>query len=156
MATPNRDPSTVRLWKALQFVDSIESAAFERYIPTKIVIDQSLNSYSLTVSNTFGAAVRTDVPIPSHVKIEKATGIGATPHAHNHYLWLAQILAKHWDELGPIGCSRPLVWRTYGGKGEKPFVGLIFHLDFLPGNRLNTGANWALLTPKTHESTDVF
>lgn len=156
MATPNRDPSTVKLWKALQLVDAIETAAFERYIPSKIIIDQSINSYSLTVSNTFGAAVRTDVPIPSHVKIEKATGIGTAPHAHNHYNWLAQKLGQHWDELGPVGCSSPLVWRTYGGRGEKPLVGLIFHLSFLPGNRLDVGANWAVLTPKTNESTDSF
>jgi hypothetical protein len=145
---PGESPAAVKLWKALKCVDVIETCAFERYIPPRIVIDQTMDPYSLSTENTWAAAVRTDVPIPSHVKIERICGIGATPNAHHHYIWLAQIFGQHWDELGPVGSSRPLVWRTNGYEGSKPFLGLIFKLDFSPGDRLNVGANWALMMDK--------
>jgi hypothetical protein len=88
------------------------------------------------------------LPVPSNRKVFRATGIGNEPNAHNHYLWLAQELGRHVEELGARAIAPPLIFRTSGATGTVPFLGCILKLDVRPKDGqtvLDQGANWALL-----------
>jgi len=140
--------------KAVQLVDYLETAAFTKYIPDGVNIDQSMDSASFDPEASRCISLRTDLPIPSNRKVFGATGIGAEPNAQNHYLWLAQELGKHVEELGARAIAPPLVFRTNGANGTVPFLGLIMKLDLhIPDGKtvLDQGANWALMGPRAPE-----
>ena len=137
--------------KALQLVDPIETASFGRYIPNDLVIDQSIDTRVYNPDTSRMVPIRTDLPIPTGPKVERATGIGAEPNAHNHYLWLATELKRHVVELGASAVSPPLIFRTHGYGGTVPLLGAMFSLVVRPADGLtkeDVAANWAVLAPK--------
>lgn len=137
--------------KAIALVDPIETAAFDRYLDSEIVIDQEMDTRAFNAEQTRAVTIRTDRPIPSNKKVFKSTGISAEPNSHNYYLWLAQEVRKHWLELGCRSISRPYVFRCSGASGTVPFIGVVFKVDLRPKDgqtKLDQGANWGLLTPK--------
>ncbi len=147
----------LRYRKVLSLIDPIETAAFERYIPWGIQIDQSLDARVFHPEYTRAISIRSDVPIPTAARIEKSTGIGAAPTAHNHYLWLATELVRHRDELGFAACAPPLIFRTNGAEGTQPLVGWITKVRYaVPDGQttLDVGSNWGLLTQK-HRTPEV-
>lgn len=140
--------------KALKLVDPIESAAFMRFVPDDIVIDQSLDARIF--SSTFSRAVmiRTDVKIPTGPKVFAATGIGAEPTAENHYRWLWVEIRKYIDGLGACAVSPILISRTHGADGTVPLLIASFKLDIRAkdGETIeDQAATWALLGPRAPE-----
>lgn len=141
----------LRYRKVLSLIDPIETAAFERFIPWGIQIDQSLDARVFHPEYTRAISIRSDIPIPTVAKIERITGIGSAPTAHNHYLWLARELGRHQEELGFVACAPPLIFRTNGAEGTMPLVGWITKVRYELKDgltRLDVGANWGLLTNK--------
>lgn len=136
--------------KALQLVDPIETAAFEPYIPDDVVIDQSIDPRSFSPDTSRAIMLRTDIPIPSNLRVFRSTGISRTPNAHNHYRWLGQELSRHMLEFGSRAVSPPLIFRTHGADKTAPLLGMIIKLD--PRKRHeNAGANWALMGERVPE-----
>jgi hypothetical protein len=133
--------------KALQLVDPLETAAFERYLPDGIVIDQSMDAAAFHPEASKCISFRTDLPIPSNTRVFASTGIGTEQNAQNQYLWLAQELGRHWEELGARAMAPPLVFRTNGHGGTVPLLGLIMKLDLRPADE-RAGANWGLMGPR--------
>lgn len=130
--------------KALQLVDPLESAAFEKYIPDGVVIDQTMDARVYHPEASKCITFRTDLPIPSNRRVFASTGIGTEQNAQNQYLWLAQELGRHWEELGARAMAPPLVFRTHGANGTVPLLGLMLKLDLRPKDE-NAKANWGLL-----------
>ncbi len=151
---PHHIPSGSQLLnfkKALKLVDAIETAAFGRYIPDTLIVDQSLDSRAFSAAHSRAIMIRTDLPIPGGPKVFRSTGIGAEPNTHTHYLWLAQELKRHVDELGATAISPPLIFRTSGHDDTAPLLGAVFKLDLRPKDGQTAedmGANWALLGPR--------
>lgn len=140
--------------KALQLVDMLETAAFEKYIPDGVVIDQTMDARAFSPEYSKCVMLRTDQPIPSNRRVFASTGIGVEPNAHNHYLWLAQELGRHVLELGARAIAPPLIFRTCGADETVPFLGLILKIDPRPTDgltALDQGANWALLGQRPPE-----
>jgi hypothetical protein len=140
--------------KAVQLVDPIETAAFEKYIPDGVIIDQSMDARHFHKDYSKCVMLRTDQPIPSNRRVFASTGIGVEPNAHNHYLWLAQELGRHFLEMGADAIAPPLLFRTSGADGTVPFLGLVMKLrPKIPDGQtaLDVGANWAMLGPRTPE-----
>jgi hypothetical protein len=137
--------------KAVALVDPIETAAFEKYLDTELVIDQEMDTRAFSPEQTRAVTIRTDLPIPSNTRIFRSTGIGSEVNSHNYYIWLAKEIKRHWVELGCRAISRPYVFRTSGASGTVPFIGVIFKVDTRPKDGqtvLDQGANWALLSDK--------
>lgn len=130
--------------KALQLVDPLETAAFERFIPNHIVIDQSLDARAFHPEASKCITFRTDLPIPSNRRVFSSTGIGTEQNAQNQYLWLSQELERHWTELGARAMAPPLLFRTNGSDGTVPLLGLMMKLDLRPSDDVGK-ANWGLL-----------
>ena len=138
--------------KALQLVDPIETAAFAKYIPDGVVIDQEMDARQFHRDYSKCVMLRTDQPIPSNRRVFAATGIGTEPNAHNHYLWLAQELGRHFLEMGAAAIAPPLLFRTSGADGTVPFLGLVMKLKVKRtdgADALDGGANWALMGPRS-------
>ena len=136
--------------QAMAIHDPIETAAFHRYLDDWIVIDQSINTGSFDPESTRAVTIPWKREIPSNKRIFRSTGIGKEPNAHNHYLWMAQEVARHVTELGARAISPPWVFRTSGAEGTEALLGVIFKVDVRPENgqtKLDIGANWALLGP---------
>lgn len=143
--------SNMKFKMAVQLIDAIESAAFMKYLPDWIVIDQSLDPRSFDPEHSRIMSLFTDIPIPMHPKIAKALGMTDQPHAQNHYIWLAQDVARHISELGASACSPVHIFRTSGAEGHRPMLGVIFKLKFdVPDGltREHLGANLGLLSDK--------
>lgn len=157
VSAPHETLSGARLLnhkKALKLVDPIESAAFMRFAPDDIVIDQSLDPR--VFSSTFSKAVmiRTDVKIPSGPKVFAATGIGTEPTAENHYRWLWVEVRKYIDGLGASAVSPVLITRTHGSDSTVPLLIASFKLDIRAkeGETIaDQAATWALLGPRAPE-----
>lgn len=143
--------------KAVQLIDPIETAAFMRYAPDDIPFDQSLDPIPFSPDHSRALSIRTDVPIPMHPKIAKATGMTAEPTAQNHYIWLWIEVDRHLIELGAKAVSPVKIFRTSGAEGTWPLLGALFKLSFaVPDGlaRADIGANWGVLsdrrTPEIH------
>jgi hypothetical protein len=140
--------------KALQLVDPIETASFEKYIPDGVVIDQAMDTRAFNPEASRCVMLRTDQPIPSNYRVFRSTGIGTEPNTNNHYMWLAQELGRHILELGARAISPPLIFRTSGSNGTVPFIGLIMKMDTRPADGMTVadqGANWGLLGQRAPE-----
>lgn len=137
----------VNFKKALACVDPLDTAAFEHYIPSGVVVDKAIDTRAFTRGWSRAIVIPTDVAIPSGPLVERATGIGTEPNARNHYLFLAIEVKRHYDELGAKAMGPPLVFRTNGGGGARPLLGVIMKLDLTPpdGQDWKPAANWALL-----------
>lgn len=158
---PGSDPvgnvnprSNIVFKMAVQLIDPIESAAFMKYLPDWIVVDQSLDPRSFDPDHSRAMSLFTDAPIPMHPKISKALGMTSEPNAQNHYIWLAQDVARHVVELGASAISPVHIFRTSGGDGNRPLLGAIFKVKYdIPDglSREDVGANLGHLGGKRLE-----
>lgn len=148
----NTNPrSNITFKMAVQLVDPIESAAFMRYLPDWVPVDQSLDPRAFDPTTSRAMSLFTDAEIPMHPKIARALGMTSEPHAHNHYLWLMQDVVRHITELGAAAISPLHIFRTSGAEGHRPLLGVIFKLRYeIPDGltREDIGANLGLLTEK--------
>lgn len=150
--------SNITFRMAVQLIDPIESEAFMRYLPDWIQVDQSLDPTSFDPGHSRVMSLFTDQKIPMHPKIARALGMTDQPHAQNHYIWLAQDVARHVVELGAAATSPVRIFRTSGGDGNRPLLGAIFKLRYeIPTGltREDIGSNLGLLmdkarTPEVH------
>jgi len=141
----------LRYRKLTSLIDPIETAAFVRYIPSDVCIDQTLDGRVFHPENSIARSIRTDIEIPVVPKVTAATGITAAPTAENHYIWLAGLLKWAKDELGFAACAPPLIFRTNGAQGTWPLLGFITMVRYeIPDGltKWNLGARIGLLTPK--------
>jgi len=145
----NTNPrSNITFKMAVQLVDPIESEAFMRYLPDWIPVDQSLDPTSFDPQHSRAMSLFTDEKIPMHPKIARALGMTEVPHAQNHYIWLAQDVARHISELGAEAVSPVRIFRTSGGNGHRPMLGCIFKVRYdLPDGltRADIGSNIGLI-----------
>lgn len=140
--------------KALQLADSIESAAFMRFVPNAVVVDQALDPRAFSPQYSKAVMIRTDLPIPTGPKVQKVTGISSSPTADNHYRWLWIEIQRYITELGASAISPVLITRTSGAEGTVPLLIASFKLDLRPkdGQTMeDIGANLALLGPRAPE-----
>jgi len=154
LPTPGKG-DLVNYRKALELVDIIETAAFEKYLPDDVVIDQTVDTRAFDPGSTRAISIRTDMPIPSNYRIFRSTGIGREPNSHNYYLWMAQEIKRHVLELGACAISRPYIFRVGGQQKTVPFIGAIFKVIVKPKDgqtELDMGARWGLLTPKSERT----
>jgi hypothetical protein len=136
---------------AVSIVDPIESAAFMRYLPDRIRVDQDLDARDFSPDHSRAISIFTDEAIPLHPKIARALGMTEEPNAHNHYIWLANEVDRHLNELGAVSVSPVLIFRTSGGMGHRPLLGALFKLRYeIPDGqtRYDIGSNLGLLTDK--------
>ena len=136
---------------AVQLIDPIESEAFMRYLPDWIPVDTSLDPTTFDPDHSRVMSLFTDAKIPMHPKIARALGMTEEPHAQNHYIWLAQDVARHLSELGAAATSPVRIFRTSGGDGNRPLLGAIFKLRYELADgltRYDIGANLGVLTDK--------
>lgn len=155
MAMPEEHPvpvgsAVLNFKKALQLVDRLETASFDRYIPDGIVIDQTMDATAFHPEASKCITFRTDLPIPSNRRVFSSTGIGTEQTAQNQYLWLAQELGRHWEELGARAMAPPLVFRTHGHNGTVPLLGLVMKLDLRPRDEGEQVA-WGLLGQRANK-----
>ena len=108
----------VNFKKALSCVDPIETAAFERFLPGDVKIDQSLPNRHFVPGWSYALCVPTDTPLPVNERITFATGAGSQPNRENCFVELAIGLRRAYYEYGARGMSQPLVWRTSGAPGS--------------------------------------
>jgi len=134
--------------KAVALVDPLASAAFMNYLPSRLVVDQSINPREYRQGWSWCTHVRTDKPIPVNRKITAATGIGHGRNEKNWYGWLAQWVLRVYTELNARSVSPCLVWRTRGERKRGryvivPVLGVIFKLDRTPpdGRRIEDMVN---------------
>lgn len=150
--TGNINPrSNITFKMAVSLIDPIESEAFMRYLPDWIQVDQSLDPSSFDPNHSRVMSLFTDQRIPMHPKIARALKMTDQPHAQNHYIWLANEVARHITELGAVATSPVRIFRTSGGDGNRPLLGAIFKLRYeIPTglSREDIGANLGLITDK--------
>lgn len=148
----NTNPrSNITFKMAVQLIDPIESEAFMRYLPDWVQVDRSLDPTTFDPDHSRAMSLFTDEKIPMHPKIARALGMTEEPHAQNHYIWLAQDVARHITELGAVAISPVRIFRTSGGNGHRPLLGAVFKLRYeLPDGvtREDVGANIGLLMDK--------
>ena len=127
--------------KALACVDSLGTAAFHKYLPDRLVIDQQMNAREFRRGWSYAIHLDTSKPVPSNRKIKAATGIGTGRNESNWYGWLAQWCMRAYEELGARKMAPPLLWRTRGEKlhgryAIVPVLGVIIKLDRTPPDGL--------------------
>ena len=138
---------SVKWIQCRDLVDPLETAAFHEFLDPSIVIDQSLDAKTWVKDACFGAAIPWKREIPSNYRIWRSTGIGATPHAKNLYLWLAAVVKAQWDLLNVRAVAPPLVFRTNGHDGTEALLGCLLKFDMR--RRAGEGpASLALLSEK--------
>lgn len=148
--------------KALAFVDALETAAFERYIPDGIVINTDLDAHFYVPSWTYAVCVPTDRPAPVTPQVTLATGITGEINRQNQFLELALAIKRAYDEYGARGMSKPLIWRTSGapdalGRPTLPLLGAIVVFDRRPpdGQTINDMMNdVGVIAPKEDITPD--
>lgn len=141
--------------KACQLLDAIESAAFMRYCPDGIVVDQSLDPTSFDPSHSRIISIPTDRPAPVNPKITRATGISANNTAQDQYLYLWTEVVRYVMELGASAISPIRVFRTSGAEGTVPLLGAVFKLDYkIPDGltREDIGSNLGWLSDKKNNA----
>jgi hypothetical protein len=136
--------------KVLALIDPLATAAFEKFIPAHIVVDQSFSAREFHPFLCKAISFRTDLPVPSNDLIYRSTGVPAGIGEKAWYPWLAVELQKMYDGFGAQAISPPLLWRTNGYEGTVPLIGFIVKLDIRPkaGETLeDTTASMGLLAP---------
>lgn len=143
--------SQITFKMAVALIDPIESASFMRYIPDWVEVDNSLDPRAFSPDHSRAISIFTDVPIPTHPKITRATGISSLPTAQNQYLFLSLEIQRHIVELGAAAISPVHLFRTSGGEGHRPLLGAIFKVRYeIPDglSREDIGANLGVLSEK--------
>lgn len=153
--SPEEVQASVNHRKAVACVDPLETAAFERFIPDGVVIDQTIDSRSFAPGCTFAVCVPTERPAPVNEKITAATGITNEINRQNHFLELAIWIKRAYDEYGATGMSAPLVFRTEGGpdalgRPTQAMIGAICVFDRKVENMNDVG----LVAPKSDITPD--
>ncbi len=148
--------SSMIKWKmAVALIDTIETGAFERYIPDWIEIDQSIDPRSFDPDTSRALSVFTDIPIETiPEKIRNAIGLTLDGGARNHYIMLANDISRYVVELGAAAVSPIHVFRTNGAEGHRPILGAVFKLSYrIPDGqtRYDIGSNLGLLTERQPE-----
>lgn len=152
---PEEAGCVMRFKKALTLVDPIATAAFSRYIPDMIPIDQSLDSRGWSRGYSFAVNIRTDKPIAVNRKITAATGIGKGANEKNWYQLIAQRMLQLYIEMGAYCMSPPLIYRTTVKErrsGAIPMLGAIFKFGRRPADGAalsSTQAAWGIMHPAT-------
>jgi len=128
------DGVSVKLWKAVKCIDALATAAFERYIPDELQVDQRLDARLLKRDMTFGCAIPTDIPVPTNRKIARALGI--PPNCRDESAFFPALAARMCQIAEQLGVNRlapPLVFRCDGEPGvSRPLIGLILKFDRTP------------------------
>jgi hypothetical protein len=148
-----------KFFKALQLVDSIETFAFERFIPSECIVDQTLDARIYHHENSCAVLIRTDMPPPSNLQIWRGTKIKPSDHpdamsAENFYRWLAVEVRRAYTEFGAKRMAPPLIFRTHGSRWKPwivPLVGAICKFEVaVPDGQLreNVYANIGVLIPQ--------
>jgi len=136
--------------KALKCADPIASLAFMRYLPNKLVIDQTMDARVWKDGYSFAATTRTDAALPVNRKIAAATGLTSVPCEKNWYNLLSQKIMLFYEYYGAVAMSPPIIFRSRGEKtkfgryfGQRmdiaAMVGVLFKLDHR-GNTASIGA----------------
>ena len=120
--------------KALSCVDALSTAAFERFIPPSVVIDQSLSARTFHPFFSKAVSIRTDLPPPVDERITRLTGIPYERSDRAFFAWLAQELRILFEGHAPRASSPPLIFRTDGFEGTVPLMGFIVFFDMSPAD----------------------
>jgi len=143
----------VNFKKALQCVDVLRTAAFERFIPDCCVIDMEIGTAVYCEGMNDAVLIRTDVPPPldpsnpTNLKITKATGIPHRLDDQAFFIWLGKELELRWTAWGARRMGPPLV---FWGRGDpntrdaKPFIGLLMKFA---RNVSDVPADWGAIIP---------
>lgn len=105
-----------KFWESMQLIDSLESAAFERFIPPECAVDLGIDPYVRDPELSFAILVRTDLPPPVDNRLAAAMGVGRwrdpSEWGRVRYAMLASDLRFQYEYLGASSMSRPLVFRA--------------------------------------------
>lgn len=143
----------VNFRKALQCVDPLRTAAFERYIPDCCVIDMEVATAVYCEGMNDAVLIRTDVPPPldpsnpSNLKVSHATGIPYRLDDQAFFIWLGKELELRWVAWGARRMGPPLVFCGRGDPntpGAQPFIGLIMKFA---RNVSDVPADWGAIIP---------
>lgn len=165
--TPSASQVNVNFLKAVTLIDPIATAAFERYLPSALVIDRSIDGRSFKQGYSHAVMVRRDKPVPSSDKLAASTGIvGDEEHKPEDLLrWLGLEVHNAYSEFGASACSPPLVF-FFGGhrhgvlrRKTIPFIGAIVKFALKPkdGQTIQDLHNdWGIMAPREDFAPDHF
>ena len=152
----------VTFHKTLALVDTLRTAAFQRYIHDACAIDQTMDGRSWSREHSFATMIRTDVPPPVNQRITRATGIQPTKDDRDFFIWLANVVHEQWTILGAKRMAPPLIfcggdhWRRWSKKeriaGAKPFMGVISKYEWEVGVY---GAEYGVIVPTGQKIADA-
>lgn len=159
---PEEATEVMNFKKALALVDPVATAAFSRYIPDMIPVDQSLDSRSWSRGYSFAVRTPTDKPIRVNPKITAATGITGARNEKNWYMLIAQRMLQLYIEMGAYSMSPPLIYRTTvrdKRTNARPTVGAIFKFGRRPPDGMTLAsiqASWGVIHDATLDTKTRF
>ena len=151
MASPEELGEVMRFKKALTLVDPIATAAFSRFIPNQMIVDQGIDARGWSRGYSFAVQIRTDKPPVVNRKVTAATGITKELNERNFYAQIALRMYQLYVEMGAHCVSPPLIFRTTvkdRRTGARPLIGAIFKFGRVPrdGSLLESiQSGWGLL-----------
>jgi hypothetical protein len=129
--------------KALACVDALETAAFERFIPDGVTVNQSVDTRTFVPGWSMAFMVPTDQPVPMNEKVAAALKVNITDASTKaaYFAELGSQIRRAYSEYGARSISPPLVFSTSGAKTEvgrrtTPFIGVIVTFDRTPPDGL--------------------
>jgi hypothetical protein len=140
-ATIRDSGEIINFRKALACVDALETAAFTRYIPDGVDVDQKISTKTFVPGWSQAFMVPTDRPVPMNEKVAAALRVNITDASTKaaYFAELGAQLGRYCSEFGVRRISPPLVFSTSGAKDDRgvkttPLLGVIVTLDRTPAD----------------------
>lgn len=138
-ATYRDSSNIINFRKALSCVDSLETAAFSRFIPDNVTVNQQIDTRSYVPTWSLAFMIPTDQPVPMNEKVAAFLKVKITD-AHTKEAYFAELgaqISNAYSQYGARAISPPLVFSTSGaktetGKSTTPFLGVIVTFDRTP------------------------
>lgn len=129
--------------KAVACVDALETAAFERFIPDGVSVNQQVDTRTFVPGWSMAFMVPTDRPVPMNEKLAALMNVKLTDASTKaaYFAELGTQIRRAYSEYGARSISPPLVFSTSGakteiGKSTTPFIGVIVTFDRTPPDGL--------------------